>query len=89
MDDHILLNVALMTGVTLVAIIILGWGLKFIRRVSLPISNNVEVIGGANLGGKSKLYLLKVDGQQILIGATESNINTLYVYDSPKHNEVT
>lgn len=81
MDKTFILNLVVMLSVTVVTILVLGYVLKLLKRVSVPMSKNVEVIGGANLGGKSKLYLLKVDDKQILIGATDNNINTLHVYE--------
>ena len=78
-----ILNVFLMLGVTIAAIIILAYVLKSLKHFNLPIQGeSIKVKAGASLGGRAKVFLLEVENKQIIVGATEQQINTLHVIDA-------
>lgn len=41
----------------------------------------LEIIGGANVNKKTKVILVKVLGQKLLLGVSDNTINTLHVFN--------
>ncbi len=81
MNMHLIGNVALMLLITLVAIFILMFALKGFKRIVPKFPGNLQILGGTNLGGKSKIVLIEAYDKQLLVGVSDSNIQTLYVFD--------
>lgn len=82
MDQAMILNVFLMLGVTIATIVVLAYILKSLKHFNLPIQGEcIKVKAGVSLGGRAKVFLLEVDNKQIIVGATEQQINTLHVMD--------
>ncbi len=67
------------SALILVVIIMLGlaWGLKNFGPKRLLGRVPVQVVGGANLGGRERVLVIEVADQWIVIGATPSSITTL------------
>lgn len=73
-------NVAVMLLVTIVLVFALAFIVKHFKKMVPQFSGIVQVLGGANLGNKSKLVLVEAYDTQILVGVCESQIQTLYVF---------
>jgi len=73
-------NVAIMLGLTIVLVLVLAYMAKHFKKIVPQFSGVVQVLGGANLGNKSKLVLIEAYDTQILVGVSDSQIQTLYVF---------
>lgn len=73
-------NVGVMLLVTIVLVFALAFIVKHFKKMVPQFSGIVQVLGGANLGNKSKLVLVEAYDTQILVGVCESQIQTLYVF---------
>lgn len=73
-------NVGVMLLVTIVLVFALAFIVKHFKKMVPQFSGIVQVLGGANLGNKSKLVLVEAYDTQILVGVSESQIQTLYVF---------
>lgn len=80
-------NVAIMLVVTIVLVFALAFLLKHFKKMVPQFSGIVQVLGGANLGNKSKLVLVEAYDTQILVGVCESQIQTLYVFKKNANDE--
>ena len=72
---------------TLGLIVILGviagaaWLAKRYGNLKVGAQGRIKIIGGISLGGRGRVVLLEVGAQQLLIGVTPGNIQTLYKLD--------
>lgn len=73
-------NVTLMLCLTLLLIFILAFLIKHFKKIVPQIPGSLQVVGGANLGNKSKVVLIEAYNAKILVGVTDSQIQTLYVF---------
>jgi len=69
--------------VIVVAIVALGW--LYSRSRSLGGSSNdvISVVASRALGTRERLMLVEVADQQLLIGMTATQVQTLHVFDKP------
>ena len=78
---------ALTVSLGLMFILLLIFSLAWIMRKTgygqLSGQGTLSVIATLNLGQKEKIALIKVGQQQILVGITATQINTLSVLDEP------
>jgi len=74
-------NVAIMLVLTIILVFVLAFILKHFKKMVPQFSGIVQVLGGTNLGNKSKLVLVEAYDTQILVGVCESQIQTLYVFN--------
>ena len=65
------------------AIVLLGW--LYSRSKSFGGANNdvISILASRALGTKERLLLIEVAGQQLLVGMTASQVQTLHVFDVP------
>lgn len=80
-------NVAIMLVVTVVLVFALAFLLKHFKKMVPQFSGIIQVLGGANLGNKSRLVLVEAYDTQILVGVSESQIQTLHVFKKNEINE--
>lgn len=73
-------NVALMLMVTLILVFILAFLLKHFKKIVPQMPGSLQVLGGANLGNKTKVVLLEAYNAKLLIGVTDSQVQTLYIF---------
>ena len=73
-------NVALMLMLTLLLVFILAFLLKHFKKIVPPVPGSLQVLGGATLGNKTKVVLIEAYNAKLLIGVTDSNVQTLYVF---------
>ncbi|MBI2791101.1 MAG: FliO/MopB family protein [Gammaproteobacteria bacterium] len=86
MNISTLTNVSLMLCLTLLFIFALAFLLKHFKKIIPQIPGALQVLGGANLGNKSKVVLIEAYHAKILVGVTDSQIQTLYVFTNEQSN---
>lgn len=79
-------NIILMLFLTIGIILVLAFILKHFKKMIPQFQGVVEVLGGANIGPKTKVVLIKTYQTQMLIGFSDSHIQTLHVFND---NELT
>jgi flagellar protein FliO/FliZ len=71
-------------GLFLVVLLILamGWALK---RLNLNPAHrgSLRVLGGVSLGGRERALLLEAEGQRLLLGVSQGQVNLLMRLDGP------
>lgn len=75
------LSVSLGLIFILVLIFALAWFMKKIGYSNLTGQGQLKIIATLNLGQKEKIALIQVGNQQLLVGVTATQINTLHVLD--------
>lgn len=70
----------MMLGVTLIAMVVLILVLKKFKKMIPTIDGSLQVLSGAQLGTKSRIVLVEAKNTQILLGVTDTHIQTLYVF---------
>jgi len=75
------LSVSLGLIFILVIIFALAWFMKKMGYSNLTGQGQLKIIATLNLGQKEKIALIQVGNQQLLVGVTATQINTLHVLD--------
>ena len=75
------LSVSLGLIFILLLIFVLAWFMRKVGYGQFSGQGELSVLATLNLGHKEKIALIKVGQQQILVGVTASQINTLHVLD--------
>lgn len=75
-----LTNVTLMLMLTLILVFVLAFLLKHFKRIVPQVPGALQVLGGANLGNKTKVVLIEAYNAKLLVGVTDSQVQTLYVF---------
>ncbi len=75
-------EVTLALAVVLAAIFALAWLVRRVRGVAGSVSA-LGVLAEVRLGPKERAVLLKVGGEQLLIGVAPGRVNTLHVLAQP------
>lgn len=73
------LRMALMLGLVLALVGGLAWLAQRLRTGGHLKSGLIEVVSGISLGSREKVVLLRVGGEQVLVGVTPSGMRTLHV----------
>lgn len=81
-DFNVISKVILMLSITLVAMVLLIFILKKFKKMMPVVEGNLQIISGAQLSNKSKIVLVEAKNTQILLGVTDANIQTLYVFNT-------
>jgi flagellar protein FliO/FliZ len=78
-----LLNVG--TGLLLVvgAILLCGWLYTRTQKLRGGASDLIRIIASQPLGAKERVVLLQVADQQLLVGMTSTQVQTLHVFEHP------
>jgi flagellar protein FliO/FliZ len=73
------------TGLILVigAILVTGWLYARTQKLRGGNSDLIRIIASQPLGTKERVLLLQVADQQLLVGMTSSQVQTLHVFDKP------
>lgn len=69
--------------VVLLCILVLAWLAKKMNRFQSLSDDSLKIIGSLGMGTRERIVLLQVADQQLLVGVTSGQINTLHVLDSP------
>lgn len=67
----------------LAVILFLGWLLKRSQYFHAAHHGQLKVLGAISLGAREKAVLIQVGEQQLLLGVTPQQINTLYTLPEP------
>ena len=75
----------LLLGLLFVLAIIVGcaWLIKRMGGISGTNSNTIKVLSVMSVGSRERLALVDVGGQQLLLGVTPQQINTLHTFAEP------
>ena len=71
----------------LAIIVILAWLIKRTNRFQATANGEMKIIAGLALGARERAVLLQVGEQQILVGVTAQQVQTLHVLDTPIKTE--
>ena len=74
---QVLLSLALVVG----AIVLLGWGMRRIRRLPQGRSGALRLIDEVALGPKERAVLLEVDGARLVVGVGDGRVALLHRSD--------
>jgi len=66
--------------ITLLLVFVLAFLLKHFKKIVPQVPGSLQVLGGATLGNKTKVVLIEAYNAKILIGVTDSQVQTLYVF---------
>ena len=77
------LSVSLGLIFILIIIFSLAWFMKRMGYSNLSGQGQLKIVASLNLGTKEKIALIQVGRQQLLVGITATQINTLHVLDEP------
>lgn len=78
-----ILNLGLSMLIIIGAIIVVGWLYSRMKFVGNGASSVINVVASRPLGPKERLLLIEVAEQQLLVGITASQVQTLHVFDQP------
>jgi flagellar protein FliO/FliZ len=67
----------------LAVIFALAWVMRQLRGAGTRVGTAIDVVANVPLGQKERAVLLKVGGNQILLGVAPGRVNTLYVLPEP------
>lgn len=76
-------EVAFWLFIVLMIIFAAAWLLRRFGGAAFQGSGVIRVIAAVSVGGRDRVTLVDVGGQQILLGVSPGRINTLHVFDEP------
>lgn len=74
-----LVQVTLSLLLVLAAVFAAAWAMRRLRALGRPGAGAVEILADAALGPKERAVLVQVGKQQLLLGVTSAQVNTLHV----------
>jgi flagellar protein FliO/FliZ len=75
--------------IVLGCIVLVAWLLKRTNRFHTSANGQLKIIAGLALGARERIVLVQVGEQQLLVGITPQQIQTLHVLDKPIDSEET
>ncbi len=78
-----LLNVTLALLGIIGLIFAISWFVKRFSQGTFSANSHIKVISAMPLGTRERIVLIDAGGQQLLLGITSTNINTLHVFETP------
>lgn len=82
-----LLNMGISMLIVVGAVVALGWLYSRLRFNGGGAGNPINIVASRGLGPKERLLLVQIADQQLLIGLTASNVQTLHTFDKPVATE--
>ncbi len=82
-DASEIATLAISLVVVIAAILVVGWMYSRVRIGGGSGSGAIDVVASRALGPKERLMVVQVADQQLLVGMTSSQLQTLYVFDAP------
>jgi flagellar protein FliO/FliZ len=73
--------------IVLGCIVLVAWLLKRTNRFHTSANGQLKIIAGLALGARERIVLVQVGEQQLLVGITSQQIQTLHVLDQPIDSE--
>lgn len=83
----IILNVLTVLAAIVFLIIAVALILNKIKKFVPNISGGINIIGGANLGLKTKLVLVEVAGKTMLLSVNDKDVTNLHTFDDFNNNQ--
>lgn len=78
-----LVNVTLALMGIIGLIFALSWFVKRFNQGSFSANAHIKILSAMPLGTRERIVLIEAGGQQLLLGITSTNINTLHVFEKP------
>lgn len=77
------LRMVLSLSAVLALLWVCTWAAKRVRNGASFKSGMIEVISGVSLGGREKVVLLRVGGDEVLVGVSPTGMRPLHVLSKP------
>lgn len=78
-----LMNVTLALMGIIGLIFAISWFVKRFSQGTFSANAHIKVLSAMPLGTRERIVLIDAGGQQLLLGITSTNINTLHVFETP------
>ena len=78
-----ILSLGISMIIVVAVILVLGWLYSRSRFVGGGRNDVISVVASRARGPKERLLVVEVDDQQLLVGMTASNVQTLHVFEKP------
>jgi flagellar protein FliO/FliZ len=78
-----LVNVTLALMGIIGLIFAISWFVKRFSQGAFSANAHIKVLSAMPLGTRERIVLIEAGGQQLLLGITSTNINTLHVFETP------
>ena len=78
-----LMNVTLALLGIIGLIFAISWFVKRFSHGTFSANTHIKIISAMPLGTRERIVLIDAGGQQLLLGITSTNINTLHVFETP------
>lgn len=78
-----LVNVTLALMGIIGLIFAISWFVKRFSQGAFSANPHIKILSAMPLGTRERIVLIEAGGQQLLLGITSTNINTLHVFESP------
>ncbi|MDJ0699976.1 MAG: flagellar biosynthetic protein FliO [Woeseiaceae bacterium] len=82
-DASEIATLAISLVVVIAAILVVGWAYSRARVGGGAGNGVIDVVASRALGPKERLMVVQVADQQLLVGMTSSQLQTLHVFDAP------
>ena len=83
MSSNYLVQLVVGLFVVLICIVALAWFAKKVNRFRFSTDESLKIIGGLSMGARERVVLLQVGDEQLLLGVSPGQINTLHVLTTP------
>lgn len=83
MSSNYLIQLVIGLIVVLLCIVALAWFAKKMNRYRFLADDSLKIIGGLSMGARERVVLLQVGEDQLLLGVSAGQINTLHVLGTP------
>ncbi len=70
-------------------IVLFAWLIKRTNRFQATANGEMKIIAGLSLGPRERAVLIQVGEQQILVGVTPQQVQTLHILETPVSTEQT
>lgn len=78
-----LVNVTLALMGIIGLIFAISWFVKRFSQGAFSANAHIKILSAMPLGARERIVLIEAGGQQLLLGITSTNINTLHVFETP------
>lgn len=78
-----LVNVTLALMGIIGLIFAISWFVKRFSQGAFSANAHIKILSAMPLGTRERIVLIEVGGQQLLLGITSTNINTLHMFETP------
>ena len=77
------LSLAASLLVVIGTIVVLGWLYSRSKLLGGAANDAINIVASRALGSKERLMVVEIGGQQLLVGMTATQVQTLHVFDAP------